>query len=225
MNIFLLHLSFSDESVVAATFHDTLDILHEFSRQFVLWHTVDHIQSQMAAEPLRNYPSLRAVVQVVEVNAEQPSTRCRQLLMHSSNKQFSVKVLLAMSPSTGEIMYVSPAYCGRTPDSQVLAMAASCGGLSALLASDERFVKYSPTCHSGVYMVFGSVESQVVYSQAFEDSQIRNPPTAAIKKFLSMESIRRVSGVSTVAQFEKMSVVAALISNLALFKTQTLHLY
>ena len=195
---------FSDEALVASVFSETLDVIYVFSKPFVVWQKLDDIHTDMKGlKPLQKYPSLRAVVHVVEVSAEQPSQRSQQLLMHSKSG-FSVKILVAISPSNGQVMLVSPVFCGRAPDTQVLAMS----GLP--LAKDETFVKSH--AYPGVYMVFGPVGSPITYDQAFEDPQIRSPTTAALNSFLSLESIRNVS--STLVQFEKMSVVASLITNL-----------
>ena len=157
----------------------------------------------------KKYPTIRAVVKVVEVTSDKPADRRQQLMFGSAKGGFNVKFVIAMSPSTGQIMFVSDTFAGRTNNMQVIQKS----GLSNLLQPDESIVKSE--AGSDTFLVFGPVKSKAVFGRAFQDQMVTDPTESTMNNLRELEAMKHVSAC-TFPFFEKLSVVASLVNNLSL---------
>ncbi|XP_071575643.1 uncharacterized protein [Temnothorax nylanderi] len=124
---------FNISKVTASSiFYSTLNTLYEKTKTWLFWPSREAIKKTMP-QSFVNYPNCRAIIDCTELKCDTPPTVEQRALMYSSYKScFTVKYLIAISPS-GLITFVSKGYGGRSSDSFITN---DCGFLNLIEPGD-----------------------------------------------------------------------------------------
>ncbi len=107
------------EMTASRAFQEGIEALHNVALKYVCWLDKKIIQSRMPKAFKAYFPNVRAIIDCSEIECERPSEVRQRVLTYSSYKgRHTVKFLIAVAPS-GEIMFVSSAYGGRTTDTDI----------------------------------------------------------------------------------------------------------
>lgn len=102
-------------TTAACIFSSVLKTLVAKTRTWIFWPSKDAVKETLPKSFL-NYPNCRAIIDCTELRTDTPPTVEQRVLMYSSYKShFTVKFLIAISPS-GMITFVSNAYGGKATD-------------------------------------------------------------------------------------------------------------
>ncbi len=122
-----LHVSFGviagffgiSESLAKAVFRDTLQIVYDNVKECLVWFDRETIKARMPAAFKDHFPETRVILDCTEIETEHPSELKQQVLMYSSYKaRHTYKSLVGVAPS-GEIMFISKGYGGRSTDTEI----------------------------------------------------------------------------------------------------------
>lgn len=106
-------------SSVKKVFVATLNALLNATKEFVIWFDRKSIQARLPPSFRGLFPNTRAIIDASEVECSSPSKPDQRVKMDSHYKsRFTVKYLVACAPS-GEIMFVSKGFGGRTTDTEI----------------------------------------------------------------------------------------------------------
>ncbi len=100
-------------------FYESLDLMYEVAKTGVVWFDRATIQARMPSSFKALYPNVRAKIDCSEIETELPPQVRQKVLMYSSYKtRHTYKFLVGCAPS-GEIMYISKGYGGRSTDTEI----------------------------------------------------------------------------------------------------------
>lgn len=96
-------------------FYTVLETLYFNTKTWIFWPSKEAVKATLPAS-FTNYPNCRAIIDCTELYCETPPTVEMRALMYSTYKShFTLKYLIAISPS-GFICFISKGYGGRTTD-------------------------------------------------------------------------------------------------------------
>ncbi len=107
------------ETTARTVFKEVLDVVSEVASEGVVWFTREQIDARMPTAFRALYPQTRVIIDCSEIICERPSSARQRVLMYSHYKSnFTVKFLVGIAPS-GEVMFASRGYGGRTTDTEI----------------------------------------------------------------------------------------------------------
>jgi hypothetical protein len=122
MNLINLACTFDiSESCVKQVFVDAMNNMYNAVKDLVIWFSRDTIQARMPKSFKALFPTTRAIINASEVECFRPPCPVSRVKMYSHYKsRFTIKFLVACAPS-GEIMFCSRGFGGRTTDTEITA--------------------------------------------------------------------------------------------------------
>ena len=111
-----------EERLISKVFKNLVDVLFDFSRDFIGWLSKADNQRTMPKSFKKHFPKTRAILDATEIRTQIPKSVRSAVLKYSSYKNYhSLKILIVIAPC-GLIQFISKAYGGRTTDSQITGM-------------------------------------------------------------------------------------------------------
>ncbi len=102
----------------ALHFADVLGAMVKVARTGVIWYSKDKVRARLPPSFKSLYPETRIIIDCSEIPCETPSRLKQRTLLYSNYKsRHTLKFLVGCAPS-GEIMFISETFGGRTTDTE-----------------------------------------------------------------------------------------------------------
>ncbi len=107
------------ESTAQKVFNESFNAIYDVAKNGLIWFDRGTIQARMPHAFRALYPHTRAIIDCSEIASERAGKIKQRVHLYSHYKsRFTLKFLVAIAPS-GEIMFVSRTYGGRTTDTDI----------------------------------------------------------------------------------------------------------
>ena len=210
------------ESAVAKFFQESLDAVHEIARESLIWFDRNTVNARMPKAFKASFKNVRAIIDCSEIECEKSCKLRQRVLTYSQYKgHHTVKFLVAVAPS-GEITFISPAFGGRSTDTEITV---NSGFLELLeegdvILGDNRFPSIEQCINeAGAFLVmppFKSGEKQFTEKQnhdGYEVASVRVHVERAIERMKRFEVLSFLT-IKQLEHIDKMLVIIAFLCNL-----------
>ncbi len=152
------------EEAASQCFSEVLSAMVKIAKTGVIWFSKDKIQARLPPSFKALYPETRVIIDCSEIPCEKPHLLKQRTLLYSNYKsRHTLKFLVGCAPS-GEIMFISETYGGRTTDTEATIKS----GLMTLIENGDAVLadKGFPHIEGGV-----NTKGGVLVMPPFKDKQ------------------------------------------------------
>ncbi len=106
------------EHAASKHFEQVLGVMVSIAKTGVIWYSKDKVKARLPPSFKSLYPNCRVIIDCSEIQCEIPGTLKERTLLYSHYKsRHTLKFLIGCAPS-GEIMFISHTFGGRTTDTE-----------------------------------------------------------------------------------------------------------